>query len=57
MSDLEILIQEIARVALNHGSLSLGDYTLRELIGNDLDVSDEELDRVAGYLDELTKGE
>lgn len=46
MSDLEILIQEIARVALEDKATALR-------IGHELDVSDEELERVAGYLNSL----
>lgn len=44
----EILIQEIARIALED------DHTLRR-IGHELDVSDEELKRIADYLNSLLK--
>lgn len=50
MSDLDILIQEIARIALEDS------YTLRR-IGHELDVSDEELQRVAQHLNALLEGE
>lgn len=46
MSDLQILIQEIARIALED------DATMRR-IGHELDVSDEELQRVGQYLNSL----
>jgi len=46
MSDLQILIQEIARIALE-------DSATAQRIGYELDVSDEELQRVAGYLNSL----
>lgn len=50
VSELQTLISEIARLALDSGSLSLGDYTLQELISNELDVTGEELGEVASYL-------
>ena len=50
MSDLDILIQEVARIALED------DATMRR-IGHELDVSDEELQRVAQYLNNLLEGE
>lgn len=46
MSDLEILVQEVARIALEDGA------TMRR-IGRELDVSDEELQRVAQYLNSM----
>ena len=46
MSDLEITIQEIARIALEDSA------TLRR-IGRELDISDEELQRVGQYLNSL----
>jgi hypothetical protein len=50
MSDLEILVQEVARIALED------DATMRR-IGHELDVSDEELQRVAHYLNKILEGE
>ena len=44
------LIKAIARHALNHGHLHLGELTLLELISTDLDVSEDELKRVEQYL-------
>ena len=46
MSDLKILIEEIARVALE-------DEHTRNRIGHELDVSEEELLRVGAYLNSL----
>ena len=46
MSDLQILIEEIARVALE-------DEHTRDRIGHELDVSEEELLRVGAYLNSL----
>jgi hypothetical protein len=46
MSDLDILIQEIARIALED------DATMRR-IGHELDVSDEELQRAGQYLNSM----
>jgi hypothetical protein len=46
MSDLQILIEEIARIALE-------DEATTQRIAHQLDVSDEELCRVAGYLNSL----
>ena len=46
MSDLKILIEEIARVALE-------DADIRNYIGHELDVSDEELMRVFDYLSSM----
>jgi hypothetical protein len=46
MSDLQILIQEIARIALED------DATMRR-IGHELGISDEELQRVGQYLNSL----
>ena len=46
MSDLKILIEEIARVALE-------DEHTRNRIGHELDVSDEELMRVFDYLSSM----
>ena len=57
MSDLDILVKEIARVVLAHGYLHLGNSTLSEFIGRELDVSDEELQRVEQYLNALLEGE
>jgi hypothetical protein len=50
---MELLSREIALWALNHGYLHLGEYTLLEIMGEDLDVSDEELKQVEKYLDSL----
>ena len=46
MSDLQIVIQEIARVALE-------DEHTRNRIGHELDLSEEELLRVGAYLNSL----
>jgi len=46
MSDLHILIQEVARIALED------DATMRR-IGHELGVSEEELQRVGQYLNSL----
>ena len=43
MSDLDITIQEIARIALED------DATMRR-IGHELDISNEELQRIGQYL-------
>ncbi len=51
--NMELLVQEIARCVLQHGYLHLGECTLFEFIGNDLDVSDETLVRVEHYLDKV----
>ena len=50
MSDLKILIEEIARIALE-------DEQTRNRIGHELDVSDEELQRVSDHLNSLLEGE
>ena len=52
---MELLIKEIARCVLQHGYLHLGECTLFEFIGNDLDVSDETLVQVEQYLDRVLK--
>ena len=46
MSDLQILIEEVARIALE-------DEHTRNRIGHELDVSEEELLRVGAYLNSL----
>jgi len=46
MSDLQITIQEIARIALKD------DATMRR-IGHELDMSNEELQRIGQYLNSL----
>lgn len=46
MSDLEIMIQEIARIALEHSDV-------RSYIGHELDIGDEELSKVSDYLESL----
>lgn len=51
--NMELLAKEIARVALEHGYLHLGHFTLAEFIGNELDVSDETLVQVKQYLDNV----
>ena len=56
MSDLDLIIKEVARVALQHGYLHLGEFTLKEFIGRELDLSDDELARALTYL-ETTLGE
>jgi DNA-binding transcriptional regulator LsrR (DeoR family) len=48
MNDLQILMEEVARIALE-------DERTRSHIGNELDVSDEELQRLANYLNSLLK--
>ena len=47
----ELLIKEIARHALGHGHLHLGDMTLLDLISADLGVSKDELKQVEQYLE------
>ena len=51
----ELLIKQIARVALEHGYLHLGHCTLAEFIGQELDISNDELNRVEQYLNDLLK--
>lgn len=51
--NMELLSREIALWALNHGYLHLGEYTLLEIMGEDLDVSDEELKQVEKHLETL----
>jgi hypothetical protein len=51
----ELLIKEIARVVLGHGYLHLGHCTLAEFIGQELDISNDELNRVEQYLNDLLK--
>ena len=46
MSDLDILIQEIARIALE-------DEATTQRIAHELSETEEELQRVAGYLNSL----
>lgn len=46
MSDLDILIQEIARIALE-------DEATTQRIAHELGETEEELQRVAGYLNSL----
>ena len=53
--NMELLVKEIARCALQHGYLHLGGCTLLELIAEDLDVSNETLVQVEQYLDNLLK--
>ena len=50
MSEIDIMIQEIARVALAHTSW-------RNTIGELLDVSEEELEKVAQVLEREMGGE
>ena len=57
MSDADIVIKEIALLVLNHGHLSLGDSTLWEFIGQELDVSDDELLKVQDLLNATMEGE
>ena len=52
MSDLDLIIKEVARVALAHGYLHLGEFTLGEFIGRELDLSDDELARALKHLEE-----
>lgn len=47
----EQLIKQIARHALDHGHLHLGELTLLDLISNDLGISKEELKQVEQYLE------
>ena len=44
--ELNIVIQEVARVALE-------DARIKDYIGNELDLSDEELNKVLDYLEHL----
>ena len=46
MNELDIIIQEVARIALE-------DANIRNYIGHELDLADEELDRVMAHLDKL----
>lgn len=51
MSDLLILIEEVARIALE-------DRAIRNYIGHQLDASDEELEKAFQYLEsKLNEGE
>ena len=51
--NLELLTREIALWALNHSYLHLGEHTLLEIMGEDLDLSDEELKQVEKHLETL----
>ena len=51
--NMDLLVKEIARVVLAHGYLHLGEYTLLEFIGKELDVSDKTLVEAEQYLDNL----
>ena len=51
MSELDMIIKEVARVVLSHGYLHLGEFTLGEFIGRELDLSDDELARALDYLE------
>ena len=51
--NMELLVKEIARCALQHGYLHLGHFTLAEFIGTELDVSDAQLREAQQYLDSL----
>jgi len=53
--NMELLIKEIARVALEHGYLHLGHLTLLEFIGQELDVSNEVLEQARQHLETLLK--
>jgi hypothetical protein len=46
MTNLNILIQEVARIALE-------DKSILRYIGHELDVTDEELEEVLNYLNSL----
>ena len=48
---LDLVAKEVARVALSHGYLHLGEFTLGEFIGRELDLSDDELARALDYLE------
>ena len=51
MTDLQILIEEVARIALE-------DQGMRDHIGHELDASDEELELAFQYLEnKLNEGE
>ena len=51
MSDLQILIEEVARIALE-------SQDIRQHIGHELDASDEELEKAYQYLQkQLHEGE
>jgi hypothetical protein len=51
MRSMDLVIREVARVALGHGYLHLGEFTLGEFIGRELDLSDDELARALEYLE------
>jgi len=46
MSDIDLMIQEVARIALE-------DLATLHRIGHELDVTDEELENLADYLNSL----
>jgi hypothetical protein len=46
MSDIDLMIQEVARIALE-------DLATLRRIGHELDVTDEELENLADYLNSL----
>jgi len=46
MSDINLLIQEVARIALE-------DKAILRHIGHELDITDEELENLADYLNSL----
>ena len=51
MNDLQILIEEVARIALE-------SQDMRDRIGHELDASDEELEKAHQYLQkQLNEGE
>lgn len=50
----DLLIKKIAWVALEHGYLHLGEFTLLDFIGTELGVSADELTRVLKDLEEIT---
>jgi hypothetical protein len=50
----ELLIKQIAWVALEHGYLHLGEFTLLDFISAELGVSADELTRVLKDLEEIT---
>ena len=51
MSDIDLIIKEVARVTLQHGYLHLGECTLGEFIERELNVSTAELAQALDYLE------
>jgi len=49
----DLLVKKIAQVALEHGYLHLGEFTLLDFIGTELGVSADELHRVLKELEAI----